>query len=458
MERNDLVGKNRIITMVRNTFHEAPIVTEEKTMSDRSSSAEQNGTGNYDSQHGPKKRDRRAFLKAGALTAMALPMGISSLSCQEEKPAAAKDVEDKGGLRYRRLGRTNLMISEISLGGSPVPPEGVFKRAVEMGVNYVDSSSTYMNGNSERIIGKMIKGRRDRFHVATKFHPGRKYKTRKGLIEEVEGSLSRLGTDYVDVLLFHGAKSPEWPLHEEVLAAFALLKKQGKIRFTGVSCHNDPAGVLLPLIASDHYDMITLGYNAFSGDLVEKDKVYQDWLKRSGIEKVIALAREKDLGVIAMKTMAGGARQDLAAFKKEGVSLPQAKLKWVLQNESISGLITEMGSFEMLEENLAVSGKPMTGQEKKVLKKAVRAAWCDHCRMCGTCTKTCPSRIPIPDIFRMVAYHDGYGKQDFARHAYQKLVRSDRPEPCQGCRRCEQACPGGLSIRRKLKNATRLLG
>ncbi|MHC4946367.1 MAG: aldo/keto reductase, partial [Planctomycetota bacterium] len=299
-------------------------------------------------------------MKTTALTALALPMGFSCLASQEEKLAPEAGVRQKGALKYRRLGRTNLMISEISLGGSPVPPEPVFKKAIEMGVNYVDTSSTYSNGNSERIIGKMIKGRRDRFHVATKFHPGRKYKTRKGLIEEVEGSLSRLETDYIDVLLFHGAKSPEWPLNEEVLAAFELLRKQGKIRFTGVSCHNDPVGVLTPLIESGHYDMITLGYNAYSGELVEKDKVYKDYLKRSGIEKVIALARQKDVGVLAMKTMAGGERQDLAAFRKEGVSLPQAKLKWVLQNASINGLITEMTSFEMLEENLAASSRPMT--------------------------------------------------------------------------------------------------
>lgn len=376
---------------------------------------------------------------------------------QERKPIDPPRRIKKGGLFYRRLGRTDLWISEVSLGGSPVPSEPVFRKAVEMGVNYVDTSSSYMGGNSEELIGRMIKGRRDRFHVATKFHPRRKGKTRKEYIEEVEGSLARLDTDYVDVLLVHGASDPEILADEEVLSTFEQLKEAGKIRFTGVSCHRDPVGVLTPAVKSGRYDMITVGYNAFSGAGIEKGKVYDDYLKRSGIEQVIELARERDVGVVAMKTMAGGACQNLDAFKAEGVTLPQAKLKWVLKNESVSAVITEMVTFDMLHENLAVSGAKIEPEEEEALEEYVKAASRGCCRMCGTCMKACPAGIPVPDIIRCGVYLEQYGKIETARRCYRALPASSFAEACDQCGRCEEACPHGISVVRALRRAHRLL-
>jgi predicted aldo/keto reductase-like oxidoreductase len=351
------------------------------------------------------------------------------------------------------------MISEISLGGSPVPPEPVFKKAVEMGVNYVDTSSSYSNGNSERAIGKIIRGKRDKFHVATKFHAVRRreVKSKQALIEDAEGSLARLNTDYIDILLVHGAPSSDVLASEEVLGAFDQLKKDGKIRFTGTSCHRDPVGVLTPTIKSGKYDMIAVAYNAYSGTQVEKDKVYDDYLARSGIEEVIALAKENDVGVVAMKSMAGGDRQNLEAFRTEGVSIPQAKLKWVLQNDAVAAVITEMVNFDILEENMAASGVQMSSAERRVLGEYVKATSGDYCRMCGTCLLHCPSEVAIPDIMRYAMYHEAHGKTGLARMEYGKLSVENTVVGCNLCGRCEEMCPYGLQIVQKLRRAHQML-
>ncbi|HDP94163.1 MAG TPA: hypothetical protein ENN40_02250 [Candidatus Aminicenantes bacterium] len=360
-------------------------------------------------------------------------------------------------MAYRRLGRTGLRISAVSLGGSPVPNESVFRLAMDRGVNYVDTSSSYMNGNSESIIGRLIADRRDRFIVATKFHPGRRYRSTAGLIEEAEGSLRRLNSDYIDVLLVHGARDPDLLKADYVLEAFAKLKQQGKIRFTGVSCHHDPVRVLLPAIESGHYDMISLAYNVYSGSRVEEGGVYTDYLQEAGISKILNAASQKDLGVIAMKVMAGGERQELSRFRAEGVSPPQAKIKWVLADQRVSGIITEMLNFNILQENLGALAGPITQREQACLNRHVKKNSATYCRMCGICESVCPQGIAISDIMRYSLYYRGYGKTREARTAYRSLSLRATVAGCTQCGLCETHCPYDVAVLRNLETAYRLL-
>ena len=391
--------------------------------------------------------DRRDFIKrtSAALLAAATDIGEGENFGLSEQ------------MKYRRLGRTNMKISEISLGGSPVPSEAIFRRAIELGVNYVDTSSSYMNGNSERTIGKILREYPGKLYVATKFHAGRRGYDKNALEKEFEGSLKRLNVDCVDVLMVHGARTPEILENEDVLNLFEKFKKQGKIKFKGVSCHHNPVDVLTPAIKSGHYDVITIAYNAFSGSLVQEDSVYEDYLRRSGIEQVINLAKTHDVGVIAMKTMAGGDRQNLANFREKGISLPQAKLKWVLENKNVASALSEMVTFDILEENLAVCRSPLSPKEKTALALHVASFSSGYCRMCGQCLKTCPLNIAIPDILRYALYYTDHGKTTLAKKKYNRLPVEFKYNACNHCGRCLEACPDRLPIIRMLQSAHQLL-
>ena len=401
---------------------------------------------------------RREFLKNSVLAAIGSRVPANRPFAQEAKAGESADRFRKRSMTYRRLGRTDLFLSEIGLGGSHPPPEPVFRRAIEMGVNYVDTSSVYLNGNSERRIGEILRGSRDKFHIATKFHFSRGWQdTRDALIREAEGSLQRLRTDYLDILLAHNVGSSRVVEHEEVLAAFETLKKEGKVRYTGVSCHRNPVEVLTSAIRGGRYDMITVAYNAFSGTFREEGDARGGNRKTSGVGKVLAFAKESGVGVVAMKTMAGVPRKNVDSYLGEGVSLPQAKLKWVLEDDAVSAVITEMETFEVLEENLAVSGRPLSPAESAYLGRYVAAAGRDVCRFCGTCLSVCPSAIPISDVLRCLQYHRDQGKGDLARRTYRAIPAVRNARECTRCGMCEQACPHAVRIIHNLKQAHRVL-
>jgi len=401
---------------------------------------------------------RREFLRNSALAAIGSRVPSNGPFAREAKAEEPADRFRKGSMTYRRLGRTDLFLSEVGLGGSPPPPEPVFRRAIEMGVNYVDTSSVYLNGNSERRIGEILRGSRGKFHIATKFHFSRGWQdTRDALIREAEGSLQRLRTDYLDILLAHNVVSARVVEHEEVLAAFETLKKEGKVRYTGVSCHRNPVEVLTSAIRGGRYDMITVAYNAFSETFREEGEAVRDNRKTSGVGKMLAFAKESGVGVVAMKTMAGVPMQNVGAYLGEGVSLPQAKLKWVLEDDAVSAVITEMDTFEMLEENLAVSGRPLSPAESGYLRRYVEAAGRDVCRLCGTCLSGCLSAIPISDVLRCLQYHRDQGKGDLARRTYRAIPAARNARECTRCGMCEQACPYAVRIIHNLRQAHRVL-
>jgi predicted aldo/keto reductase-like oxidoreductase len=396
--------------------------------------------------------DRRHFIKSASVTLLAtMNPVIGTGQGKTAKPA--------GRMNYRRLGRTGMNISEISLGGSPVPSEAIFHRAIELGVNYVDTSSSYMNGNSERTIGKVLKDHPGKLFVATKIHAGRRGQdTIESWEKEFEGSLKRLDIECVDILMVHGARTPDILANEDVLNLFEKYKKQGKIRFRGVSCHTDPLEVLSAAIKSGNWDMVSVAYNAFSGSLVQENGVYEDYLQKSGIEQVINLAKKHDVGVIAMKTMAGGNRQDLGKYRRKGISLPQAKLKWVLENKYVAAALSELLSFDILEENLAVSGSPLKAKEKTALLTHVAAHSSRYCRMCGVCSKECPRGIAVPDILRYALYYTDHGKTALATDKYRALPADLKYDACNHCGRCSDVCPNKLPVTRMLQTAHQLLG
>ncbi|MFQ5722391.1 MAG: aldo/keto reductase, partial [Candidatus Aminicenantales bacterium] len=341
----------------------------------------------------------------------------------------------------------------------PLPPWAVLRKAIDRGVNYIDTSESYENGNSERKIGKLFKEiGRDKVQVGTKFHLRKKW-SKQSIVRAVNQSLKRLQTDYLDVLLIHGADKPEKLTEERVMAAFEKLKKEGKYRFRGLSCHQNHHQVVKKAVECGYYDMVQVGYNVF--DIQEKQKeieVYEDYLGTSGLRGLIALAKAKDVGVIAMKTLkVGGKRQNLEKYRTGSTSIFQAMLKWVLADKNVTSAVTEMLTFKELEEDLAVVGAPFSRREKKTLVRYVLENSDGYCHLCGLCQSHCPAGIRTTDILHCLAYYESYQKTKLARKAYSQLKSSQTATACQDCGQCEKTCPYGVKVRTKIIRAHTLL-
>lgn len=395
---------------------------------------------------------RRIFLKKffyGTLSA-------SVSACQTAVPIEKrKDRLKKNQMFYRRLGRTNLYISEISLGGSPLPDWAIFREIIDRGVNYIDTSESYQNGNSERQIGRLFKAvGRDKVYVGTKFHLRGNW-DKEYIIDRVHKSLQRLDTDYLDVLLIHGASNEKDLTDERLIAALEQLKEEGKYRFRGLSCHSNHHKVVKRAVECGYYDMVQLGYNVFDIQETEgKTEVYNDYLGASGIRRLIALAKENDVGTIAMKTLKVGAkRQNLEAYRTKSTSLFQAMLKWVLENKSVSSVVTEMLTFEQMEEDLSVVGQSLAREERRALYRHVLENGKDYCHQCWVCEANCPSRIKTTSILHCLIYLESYGKWNLARGRYSRLKPNETALFCNDCGICERVCPYGVSVQKKIKEA-----
>ena len=150
-------------------------------------------------------------------------------------------------MEYRQLGSSGVRVSAIGLGtnrfGSPVLPQDrvadIMDAAVDLGINFIDTSNSYQEGRSEETLGNALQGRRDRFVVATKFFfptgdgPNDRGASRYHLMNAVEGSLRRLRSDHIDVYYVHrwDAATPV----EETQRALDDLVRQGKVRYVGAS-------------------------------------------------------------------------------------------------------------------------------------------------------------------------------------------------------------------------------
>jgi predicted aldo/keto reductase-like oxidoreductase len=401
--------------------------------------------------------NRRNFLKSLALGAVSAPLLSKKLVTSQEGTNRVK----KGDMFYRRLGRTDLQISEISLGGSPIPDRAILNQIVERGVNYIDTSHSYSNGNSERAIGRLFKEMgRDKAYVGTKFHARRNW-NEETILKSVEGSLKRLQTDYIDVLLIHGVDQEETLTDERVLSAYDKMRKQGKFRFSGISCHSNHHKVVKEAIECGHYDMVQLGYNVFDIEETAEEKeveTYDDYLGTSGVRQLISLAKSKDVGIIAMKVLkVAGRRQKLDSYKMDGNSIFQIMLKWALTNANIASVVTEMLTFEQMEEDLAVVHHPLTAREKSALYRYVARNSRDYCHMCGQCESNCPHGVKSTTILRYLAYYEGYKKHDRAKRGYKSLMPGERATSCQNCGRCESLCPYGIAVRKRIEYAHQLL-
>lgn len=258
-------------------------------------------------------------------------------------------------MQYRTLGKTGLSVSEIGYGGGRVRPEhdeislvNMLHYAMDSGLNYLDTAPDYGGGYSETIIGKAIAGRRESCIVATKteaYDPD-------GIAADVEGSLQRLGTDYIDVLQFHGgwfyADDIEIILNGGGLAAYLKLKEEGKVRFIGFSA-DGPSGGTEQLIATGEFDMMQIHYNL----------MYQSTCDAFGRRGVIPDAVAQDMGIVLMRSTTSNAFQNLMkhCFPNEmaDVDVDSFLLNYSISNPLVNVALMSLQSVDDVDWTNAVS-------------------------------------------------------------------------------------------------------
>ena len=243
--------------------------------------------------------ERREFL--GGLAGAITTGGLISMTRTSEQGSV-----QKGEMPYRTLGKTGEKVSCIGLGGfhlglsrlEEADAVKLFQSAVERGINFSDNSWDYNQGESERRVGKALKGRRDKVFVMSKFD-GR---TKGSALKQLDESLQRLEVDHLDLWQFHENIRLEDPdrffadggAHEAMTEA----KKAGKVRYWGFTGHKDPSVHLRMLELAEKHD--------FEFDTVQMPLNVMDAHFRSFGKEVVPVLVKKNIGVLGMKPMASG--------------------------------------------------------------------------------------------------------------------------------------------------------
>ena len=343
-------------------------------------------------------------------------------------------------MQYRRLGKTDMEVSVIGLGSAQIASSAtehavrVVHRALETGVNYLDTARSY--GNSEIILGEALKGRRKDVYVSTKTGAT----TRDGAWQHLQESLERLQTDYLDNWHLHGLKQGE-NLDTRLgpggaLEALIEARDQGLTRHIGCTSHMSRA--LIKALDRFDFEVILVPMNI---------------VEREPLDELIPLCAEKDVGVTIMKPVATGL-------------LPAAlALKW-LANQPIACAVPGCTTAEEVEQNAAVGALDdislTPDEERQVREWAVRL---EHvrCRICRVC-EPCPVGISIGTVLGTDVVYDHYrtmGPEAFAAFPWRSQKAKEdaetrrevvrQIEACTECEICQLRCPADLPIIDMLK-------
>jgi len=376
-------------------------------------------------------------------------------------------------MEYKKLSKCDTLVSKLGLGSMRLPcynnDLGVINEkevvrmvhyAIDHGVNYIDTAYTYHKGNSEIVLGKALRdGYRKRVILATK-SPAWLIEKHDDFDLIINKQLEKLGTDHIDVYLFHALNKKSWQnvIEHDGLDFLNQALKSGKIKHAGFSFHDD-LNVFKDIVDAYPWSMCQIMLN------------YLDDKFQAGVEG-LKYAASKGLAVAVMEPLKGGLLADnLPATIKQlfnGSSTPQSPvawaLEWVWSHPGVSVALSGMSSMEQVKENIKIANQTKQmelSKEKLELLKKVKREFkaiiqidCTNCRYC----LPCPTGIDIPKNFalynRAYIYHDIQAISNIYR---QKLPTANRASACIECRKCESLCPQRIPIVEKLKLVDRTL-
>ena len=321
-----------------------------------------------------------------------------------------------------RLGKTNMMVTRLGFGGIPIQrcaddeAVAVVRRCLDLGVNFIDTANAYTT--SEERIGRAIAGRnREDLIIATKTQ----HRQREKIEEHLELSLKRLGTEYIDLYQFHQVfdqKNLDMVLDSNgPLVVLDKALKDGRIRHIGITSHSMETSK--KAIRSGRFETIMFPFN---------------FITVEAADDLIPLAREHDVGFIAMKPMGGGLLENAAvAFKyllrfPDVALIPGIEKPWEI--EEIAGIIE--GSWEMTEAE---------SKEMQRLKDELGTRFCRRCDYCQPCTEG----IPISTVMIIRSFEKRFPPERFFIGRLSEAM--DKATECSECGECEERCPYDLPIR-----------
>jgi predicted aldo/keto reductase-like oxidoreductase len=354
----------------------------------------------------------------------------------------------------RPYGKTGVNVSILGFGGSlgtSLSP-GLLRQAARAGATYWDTAHSYMGGNSEKSIGKYFeKFPRDRSKIflVTKSHAW----NIAGLTRQLNTSLERMQTDYIDLFFIHGIGRID-ELDEDIRAWADKAKSAGKIRFFGFSTHSNMEACLEGAAELGWIEGIMLSYNF---RLMQTDHM----------RRAVDACFEAGIGLTAMKTQGGGqvpsgreTELDPAGrFIQKGYSDAQAKLKAVWHNPQIASICSEMPNMKILMANVAaaLNRTTLSATDRKLLQQF---ALKNRSTYCAGCSDICESHIdggvPVGDVMRCLMYSRSYGQYGHARAEFKKIPAELRRRMAgldysQAERRCPQKMAIGKLIHAALK-------
>lgn len=334
-------------------------------------------------------------------------------------------------LEKRRLGRTGLEVSCLGFGGIPIQRVSeaeaveVVNEAIDLGIDFIDTAHGY--GDSEEKIGAALAGRNVSVVLASKT-PRR---NPEGVRDDFNESLSRLGVDYIDIYQFHCVNKDED--YDSLMAeggGFEVLegmKRERRLGFIGITSH--------------HLDIFK---RALLDDRVDTIQALYNFLEPEAGDEVIPMAVERDVGVIAMKPLAGGVITDCDIAIRHALLIPQAVV------------IPGVGSVDEVRLNVRAAGRArgLAAEDLARIEEVRRDAGSLYCRRCDYC-QPCESNIPISLLLHMGTIRERIGDAHMQQSVFKDVL--ERARSCTECGSCEERCPFELPVRDLVKNAREFL-
>ena len=336
----------------------------------------------------------------------------------------------------------------------------IIRKAIDGGVNYLDTAYVYIGGQSEEILGKaLLDGYRERVVIATKIPPDRVQKI-EDAEEILNTELTRLQTDHIDFYLMHGLNREKWEHCKAVGLPqwFDKLKEEGKICYKCFSFHGS-------------YEEFEYILNDYDWDMVQIQYNIMDINNQAGT-KGLELAGSKGIPVVIMEGLLGGKlanAPDNVQALYDAFPVKRSPVEWafrfLLSHPEVSTILSGLTTEEQCEDNLKIFSQDdlecMTEEEEKLIND-VRDAYnartkigCTGCRYC----MPCPNGVDIPAAFRAWNNAFMYNNLGPGNWDYKRLERENAsPQQCVECGACEAACPQYLPIIESLKKVTEEIG